>query len=248
MSSARLLCSMASAAALLALSSEAAAAESQRADDWVPELSLRASLLLGERANRLDEVDAELERNGYASTPKAQRVAGLELGATYRRLRLEISVVGSVGDGIESRTTGQSLRVHRGWVSPELGYDVYRHRSFAVFPLVGYAAGDLLVDVDCQHPPLFAGYFSPGTCSRNLRRSFDALKLALGVENVIPLGRFESTELGFTFGTRIGYVWQLGEGAWRTGDVSEQELPGGPSADVGGPFMLLSLGLAISKP
>jgi hypothetical protein len=239
--------SVGSVLAILMLSPTALADEPQ-ADDRAPGLSVRAAILLGERANRLDEVDAELEKNGYASTPKAQRLAGLELGASFYRLRLEISVAGTVGDSVESRTSGRSLRVHRGWVSPELGFDVYRYRSFAVFPLFGYAAGDLLVDVDCREPPLFASYFAGAECSRSVRRSFAALKLAIGVEDVVPLWRGRSEGIGLVFGTRIGYLQQLAEGSWRTGNVSEHDLAGGPNTDVSGPFMLLSVGLSVSKP
>ncbi len=215
----------------------------------VPSLSITAQLLLGERANRLDDIDAQLEHNGYTLTPKAQRLVGFELGAGIRRLRIEISVVGTTGDRVFSRTTGKSLRVHRGWLSPEIGYDVYRYRSLAVYPMLGYASGDLLVDMDCRQPPLFVSYFnSAPTCSRSVRRSFDAMKILVGVEDVVPLWHRWIEDGGLVFGVRLGYLAQLGQGSWTTGTVVETSLAGGPDADVSGPFMLVNVGLMVFKP
>ncbi len=231
--------------AAMLLSSARAAAESSRA----PALSLRLSALLGERANSLPAIDAQLDRNGYTRTPEAQRMAGFELGGTVRRLRFEIGFVGTVGDRVYSRTTGQAVRVHRGWISPEIGYDVYRYGGFAVFPMLGYASGHLLVEMRCDQPPLFVGYFSSAKeCSRSVRRGFDAFKLVVGVEQVIPLWHRWIEDGGFVFGVRLGYVAQLGESSWRTGDIEDTPLQGGPNADVSGPFMLLNVGISIFKP
>lgn len=234
------------AAAVLALATSARAAPDA---DAPPSLSMRGQLLFGERANRLDDVDAVLARNGYTSTPKAQRLLGFELGATVRRLRMEISVVGTMDDRVGSRTGPRELRVHRGWLSPEVGYDVYRFGTFAVFPMLGYASGDLLVDMDCSQPPLFASYFkSAPECSRNVRRSFDALKIVIGVEDVVPLWRRWIEDGGFVFGVRLGYLFQLGQGSWRTGTTAETTLAGGPDADVSGVFMLMNVGISVYKP
>lgn len=234
--------------AALWLASEAGAAPSRRRFAQVPALSVRVSALAGERANSLEEIDALLQQNGYTHTPLAQHLLGFELGTTIRRLRLEIGVAGTVGDRVESLYNSHALRVHRGWISPELGYDVYRDGAFAVFPMLGYAAGDLLVDMDCQRPPFFTSYFSRAPCTRNLRRGFDALKVVVGFEEVLPLWRRGRAYGGIVFGARLGYVQQLGQSAWRTGDRSEVDLAGGPDADFSGPFVLLTLGVGVFKP
>lgn len=237
--------------ALAASLAVVASASNARADDMdrAPSLALRVQALLGERANRLDDLDRELDQHGYTSTPKVQHLIGFELGAGIRRLRLEISVVGSTGDRVFSRETGQALRVHRGWLSPEVGYDVYRYGALAVFPMVGYASGDLLVDMDCHQPPLFTSYFqTQATCSRSVRRSFDAIKVLIGVEDSVPLWRRGIEDGDLVFGVRLGYIAQLGQGSWTTGTVTEHTLAGGPDADVSGPFMLMSVGVVVFKP
>lgn len=232
-------------AAMLFSAAGAAAADDSRA----PSLSLRLSALLGERANSLVAIDHELDQNGYTRTPKAQRMTGFEVGGTVRRLRFEIGFVGTVGDRVYSRTTGKAVRVHRGWLSPEIGYDVYRYGRFAVFPMFGYASGHLLVEMHCDQPPLFKSYFSSAKqCSRNVRQGFEALKLVIGVEDVIPLWHRWIEDGGLVFGLRLGYVAQLGESSWRTGDIEDVALPGGPRGDVSGPFMLLNVGLTIFEP
>lgn len=232
------------AMAVLSSVALARAADTTRA----PALSVRVSALVGERANSLDAIDAELARNGYTTTPKVQRTVGFELGATVRRFRFEIGFVGTVGDHVYSQTTGHAVRVHRGWLSPEIGYDVYRFGQFAVFPMLGYASGHLLVEMRCDQPPLFAGYFASAPCSRNVRRGFDAFKMLVGVEDVIPLWHRRTHDGGLLFGVRLGYVMQLGENAWQTGNIAGKRLGDAPGADVGGPFILMNVGVSVFSP
>jgi len=193
----------------------------------------------GERWLRLPELEHALSAEGVGPFDRVGVMGGLDLDFTFGRVRGGVGI-GAGGRSARIKASGNELST---WFSEVLftaGYDVLRYDQFHAFVASGFGVGTLYVD----RPPGSSVFpdLQPWEGNRVKGQSFE-VPFDVGTDYFFPFGRASATEKWvLQFGSRLGWVQQVGSSDWSTDEKHSRDL-GGPPWDLSGLRARLVLGI-----
>ena len=194
----------------------------------------------GERSLRLGALEQALARQGFAPFDRVAIEGGLDLDVTVWRARAGISVGAGGRRSTVHRLSGDELSTWMSEVTFNVGFDVVSHRQFRAFVATGIGVGALSVD----RPP-GSSVFPDIERSAADRAKFEAgmLPFDVGAEYFFPFARASTSEKWMLqLGTRLGWMEQVGHGAWKTHEQNGRDLQG-PPVDLSGFRARLLIGI-----
>jgi hypothetical protein len=195
----------------------------------------------------------ELRRNGFSDTGSLWPVGGLDVDVGLRRFRMGVGIGGGwfAPTTIRNAATGATATVDPMIAHADWGYEVYVGRNLAVYPVAGISFDGIGLTFDPNAAPVAPGAFVRyrDQSRVNVDAASFALDLGVGVEHfeAFAPGRADPRlgVAGVRFGMRAGYLWPFKHRRWnyQLGSLSEP-VTGLPSVDLGGPYLLVSVGVA----
>jgi hypothetical protein len=192
----------------------------------------------GERTLRLGALEQALARDGFGALDHVGIQGGLDLDFTFWRVRAGVGL-GAGGRSTQQRLTGSELSTWMSEVTFHAGFDLISHRQFHAFVTGGIGVADLYVDRP-QSSRVFAG---PRGDDNRAKFQVGTAPVDVGAEYFLPFARASASEKWLLqIGTRLGWVEQLGGGAWTTADQNGPDLRG-PAVDLSGLRARLVIGI-----
>jgi hypothetical protein len=194
----------------------------------------------GERGVDFGTLNDVLGRDGFGSLPYTSVQGGLDLDFTFGRVRAGVTF-GAGGRTVQHGSTGTELSIGLAEIGFTLGYDVVRYEQLHAFVSTGIIGSSLYVDLA---PGLTAFPDVKPWEGERVEFSASSWPVEIGTDYFIPLGRASATEYFILqFGTRVGWIEQLGGGGWATDEGDDSRDLDGPPVDLSGWRGRLVLGI-----
>ena len=196
-------------------------------------------------------LNEEFQRNGFSGTGSFWSMSGLEIDVTLWRWRMSLGIAEDwlARTTVRNTSTGAEARVQPTLSYVDLGYYAYVSRELNVYPLAGVSFDGVNLTVDPNASPLVAQelHLYPKLSEVSIERSSFAVNLGLGIEHFLPFAEQRSAAAvpGIVFGVRFGYLVPFWHRDWvYTYGSFSRHVPGLPPVDLGGPYVLGSIGFA----
>ncbi len=198
----------------------------------------------GERYAALQPLNAAIARDGFVPISNTRFWFGGALDMALGRVRFGLNASGSklTTPNLASDATLTTTFVEGGL---SVGYDVFRYDYLSVHLSSGIGGGKLGLDPRTAGLSLFEGQYDP-EAPGNAGWSYVALPIELGLDYIVPFVLSGRAALVVRFGSRFGWVQQLG-GEWIV--PGEGPVVGVPALDLSGMrgALVLSLGATTFK-
>jgi len=227
--------------ATLAISSVAVGAQRPgRRAEGLDQVSGRGFFQVGFIRLQLEDLNSDLAGAGYPSFDRDLLTLGGGGYGSHGRFLIGGEGHALLGGGKTTTDGARRLSVGGGYGLFRVGYVAFSARGLDVFPLLGIGGGGMGVSIAERSAPTFGDILSDPERAANLSTRMFLMDVAVVANYRIALNDEDDDPGGFLIGLQAGYTFAPGSTSWTLDEINN--VAGGPSLQVEGPYVRLSLG------